>query len=551
MKRYLLPILLLAQIVHAANPSFGDLTNVSTVMGGTLINYDSKGQTNLAASSIGTWGLWNLQRARGQFSKIAAGYTNSALHFNVCIIGDSYSQNVLRWAGDFRHVLKYFLGDGGAGWCSWSAYDPANVATTMNTTAEMWDITSFARTGSWYDNTAAISTNVTASSPDLHSVIATNFQDRLSLKVLRNYDACWLYLRQQANGTAFQVIYENPGVGTNTASGTTSGTEGLLIFKTLNIVSNSSYVVQVNSGSSKPLEVYGVSFENNAAGVRVHKIAASGSCVTNWLSMPTLTEWQSGISNLAPDMTIIMFGANDQRLYSPTLYGSYLSQLVTNVQFSGTNSSVLLVAPPENGQANQLFPMAQYAQAMLAVAKSNNCAFLDLQPSFGLGPYSSYGFGSTLGLFDSDNLHPTVTVGSGEILDAIMRFAFPLSGWFGLSYGTFPLVYSQIYPFTNNFPAAPGPIVVDFRFEDQFISTNADFTIAGFINASNSYVNRTWVSVSNSGASTITVTMPAGLRNFGTNTATTVPIASTKVGKLPFSRDAHGTNVWQPLMQNN
>ena len=86
------------------------------------------------------------------------------------------------------------------------------------------------------------------------------------------------------------------------------------MYKTINVPSNATYVVQVNSGSLKPLEVYGVEFNNNAAGCRVDKIASSGSCASNWVSMPTLTEWQSGISNMNPDLTIVMLGANDQRL---------------------------------------------------------------------------------------------------------------------------------------------------------------------------------------------------------------------------------------------
>ena len=229
MKRLLFALItLLALTVQGANPSFRDLTNVSTVMGGSLVNFDTHGQTNLSANAIGSWGIWNLQRARGQFIKIAAGYTNSALHYNISLIGDSYTQNRLRWSGDFRHLLKYLLGDGGSGWCSWSAVRPANVAATMNQSAEMWDLSAWTRTGSWYDNTAAISTNTTASSPDLHSVIATNFQDRVSVVVGRAYDEAWLYLRQQPNGTAFQVIYENPGVATNTFSSTTSGSRGSL-----------------------------------------------------------------------------------------------------------------------------------------------------------------------------------------------------------------------------------------------------------------------------------------------------------------------------------
>ena len=220
----------------------------------------------------------------------------------------------------------------------------------------------------------------------------------------------------------------------------------------------------------------------------------------------------------------------------PSNFATFLSQIVTNVQFSGTNSAVLLVAPPENGQAGQLAPMAQYAQAMLSVAMSNKCAFLDLQPYFGLGPYSTYGYGSTLGLFDSDNLHPTVTVGSGIILDAIMRFIMPLSGWQGLTQPAFsPLVYRQNYALTNNFPTTIGATLnVDFRSEDQFITTNANFTINGFVNASNSFVNRVWVSVSNSSASTITVTLPNGLRIFGTNITTSVPIDRPRWRKFLF-----------------
>lgn len=110
---------------------------------------------------------------------------------------------------------------------------------------------------------------------------------------------------------------------------------------------------------------------------------------------------------------------------------------------------------------------------------------------------------------------------------------------------------TQFYFTTNNFPAAPGAIAVDFRFARQYIITNASFTIAGFINASNGVENAVLVSVSNSANAGITVTLPAGIRNFGTNTQTTIPIPAGKVSKLPFSRDNFGTNLYPMFTQNN
>jgi hypothetical protein len=103
---------------------------------------------------------------------------------------------------------------------------------------------------------------------------------------------------------------------------------------------------------------------------------------------------------------------------------------------------------------------------------------------------------------------------------------------------------------TNNFPLTPGAINVDWSKDWQFITTNASFNINGFVNPG-LFVREVWVAVSNSGASSITVGWPAGVRNFGTNTATSMPIPSTKVGYLPWILNPMGTNLFTPYMQNN
>lgn len=105
---------------------------------------------------------------------------------------------------------------------------------------------------------------------------------------------------------------------------------------------------------------------------------------------------------------------------------------------------------------------------------------------------------------------------------------------------------------TNNFPLNPGAINLDWRAGYQFITTNANFTLNGFINASNTPVNQVWVSVSNSSASGITFTWGgAPIRMYGTNTATSGPIPAGKVWKGLFQLDPHGTNLISPLMQSN
>lgn len=130
-------------------------------------------------------------------------------------------------------------------------------------------------------------------------------------------------------------------------------------------------------------------------------------------------------------------------------------------------------------------------------------------------------------------------------------------GWFShdLSDGGFfrgDEYVNREYFQTNGFPLAPGAINLDWRAGWQFISTNASFTLNGFINASNNIVNQVNVSVSNSSASSITFTWGgAPIRMYGTNTASSGPIPAGKVWMATFLLTPHGTNLLSPLMQNN
>jgi lysophospholipase L1-like esterase len=165
-----------------------------------------------------------------------------------------------------------------------------------------------------------------------------------------------------------------------------------------------------------------VDIQSAVNGVRVHKLGSSGSKATDWLNA-NATQWQAGISSLAPNLVILCLGTNDQASYTAKVFQGHIENMVARIRAAAPTADILLMCPCENqgGRAN---PMATYAGAMRYNASVYGTAFLDLQPAFGLLP-ADYAFGSARPWFQADGFHPEPTTGGYAIAAALLRLLRP------------------------------------------------------------------------------------------------------------------------------
>lgn len=92
---------------------------------------------------------------------------------------------------------------------------------------------------------------------------------------------------------------------------------------------------------------------------------------------------------------------------------------------------------------------------------------------------------------------------------------------------------------------------IDFSIGNYvYLTTNNNFSVSGFKNYTNGWVNWQTVSYSNSDSSAHTFGWTAGLVQFGTNTGTSVSVPAGKVWKGTFSVDPHGTNLYGATQSN-
>lgn len=313
----------------------------------------------------------------------------NAAPFVISTITDSWGDNRNYWLQAFSVQLKARFGNAGVGFMPVDRGGPDTLSGTLTRSGD-WTIAN--RTGpgpgliSATSNTTGSSFTVSGATGGTASICFAG-----GTGVVRyRYDAgAWTTVNLDGSGVRYAALGTPP-----------SGTWTL--------------VVEVVSGECT---VYGFDVRASARGVRINKLGAGGSRLSEWTSQD-LAQWRAGFEPLGSNLVLILFGTNDAYYYSAEAYGDYARQLVTRVRTANPFSDILLVSPPQNlGTA----VVTQFAQAYVLrkVAADMRCAHLDLQQYFG-NTISEYDGSARDYMNSSDPSHPTPK-GGAVITEVIGR----------------------------------------------------------------------------------------------------------------------------------
>lgn len=359
---------------------------------------------------------YQLRVTRMKLGQLEAGV--SAI-LNVGIFGDSWGTLTERLAKPLAKAIRAKYGSGpGVGWVSFGRHSTSASIINGNIFSVSRDLpTQFTWTGSWLFSYSGTK-NPTNSSPDTAVVTSSTPGDALKATVPGTSDGGWSTCRLGFVGTSDGVIRYNWDGG----AWTTLNVQGSgLLFVDINppATVNASNVLNIENVSGT-VSLCGLKPIGTGAGVRVHKLGASGSSLASWLSMDA-TDFGKALTELALDTVIIITGTNDQRITGgATAFEANLRAFIARIRATLPGADILFVMPCENQRTDNPVSMASMAARARTVASDLNCAFINLQYIFGENP-ADYAYGSIHPWFASDGIHPAPETGGYLIKDAIYR----------------------------------------------------------------------------------------------------------------------------------
>lgn len=363
---------------------------------------------------------FNANRMRRYHYKARKRLLGEAVRLPIGLWGDSFTFNTSRWSGDFAATIIAAYGDGGGGWAGFGfnaasgtwvhgGTQPANLNGNVRATYGV------SLAGTWDQSYAIVPSPDTccAISSTAFAEIRATFP---ASPILSGADLFWI-------GTADGVMRYS----WDNASWTTlnvQGSVGDCSFASLANVPTSgpgTLYLQVVSGTCKPA---GINWKSAASGVVVHKLAATGSKLSQLATQAAIASWKSAVAALGLDCGFVMHGTNDQGSSNPpSQFAADATTVLGALQTAIAGIDRLFLMPPENQRTGMAYPMTAYKAAVAPVAANLGISFVDLQRNFGdpANP-TEYGSAGATPLFNADNIHPEPTTGGRAIVDAVLRF---------------------------------------------------------------------------------------------------------------------------------
>lgn len=379
---------------------------VSSLPDGTPIS----GLSNEVSEIPDMFGIERLRETHMRLTKLSYGQN---VRLSAALMGDSYTRFSPRYALKVAQKL-------------WATFSNSPINTLVPPIGYGWRSFGFDPNG---DNTDIINTNVnqsgftcaynTGNGPDISSVTAASAGATISY----NHDF-GLGFEQYLffEGGSGTIQYQTSGMASPEILDLTQYPAGMNIVKLSNLPSSGSSLLTFTVNVA-PVTLYGVNILNETLpGIIVNKLGGSGSRTTHWVNAMN-AKWSAAFTNLAPDLTTIMLGTNDQgsNLTASTFRANLLTMIDT-IRAARPTTDILLIIPAENNRpGGNTTAMETYAKVMYDIAKNDrDVAFLNLQKSFGEKP-SDYAYGSARPWMIADGLHPDPKTGGYAISSAIIR----------------------------------------------------------------------------------------------------------------------------------
>jgi len=178
---------------------------------------------------------------------------------------------------------------------------------------------------------------------------------------------------------------------------------------------------------SGTVKLCGVNLKSASPGVRVNKLAATGSSISSWANAPA-AQFEAAFAALSAHLFIYMDGTNSQNgAMSAATWGGHLQTIFNRVKSASPSIDILFTTPPENQRTTNAVAMSAYATEARKRALSLRFAFNDTQDAFGdASNPTEYGSSGAVPLFASDLIHPEPTTGGRALMAEILKCVLPL-----------------------------------------------------------------------------------------------------------------------------
>lgn len=371
---------------------------------GTLDDRLSQSITDYGMPKVHRWGEQYLRETKQRLRKRMLG---ESVQLVVASIGDSWTHNTSRWSGPTSDTLKTAYGNAGPGWTgfAWGFGGASNVWSGGNGCADSGVAVSLS--SNWLVHYS------TSASPDLCDIYSSTAASKVTVTYSGAGDTSSVWLHYIAGAGSIRYRW-NAGSWTTLDTSVGSGrTDTALVG-----MPTGTWTLEIENVSGTTT-LCGVDIQKTGDGVRWHKLGATGSRSSQWVSV-NASQWQAGITSLAPNLVIILHGTNDQSTYDAAAYSTYMQTLISRIRTATPLADILLVAPCENGRGLPDL-MSGYAESLYQLAAANKCGFIDLQSLFGES-FADYASTSPRAWFNVDGVHPEPLTGGRVIVDAVVKF---------------------------------------------------------------------------------------------------------------------------------
>lgn len=359
----------------------------------------------------------------------------------ICAGGDSYTHNVNRWIGPFTAKLAAKYGDAGGGWCGFGFLPSGNVAPwTLGNQPSYMQGNARPNTYPTRHIGSAVGTYYSTASPDLaRATLGVGDAVYQAIPALPVHNGCDLFFEGSADGVVDFAwgTYNGSGSVADPASYTFGAATSLNVQGTVNALQIADIKAGIPAGAGMLRitctagvpKLYGVNLKSAASGVRVNKLAATGSNISQWANAPA-THFETGIAALAPDLFVYMDGTNSQAAgISRSSWGAQLASLMGRIRAARPSIDILSATPAENQRTTNPIAMAEYALENLYRASVGKWCAVDMQPLFGdAANPGEYGSTGSMPLYASDLIHPDPATGGRLLLVGMLDPIVPYRG---------------------------------------------------------------------------------------------------------------------------
>lgn len=370
---------------------------------------------NIVNARPAYYGLENLRETRWRLRSLREAVAGVNASLTIAMIGDSYTHNNGRYAFKVAKALwrKYqsdITTPNGYGFISFGG-----VGGSLPNGSIQWNAYAKAVAGS---GTIDVSSYGTGGGPDTcQAVLSSGAIIYLDGGITTNRGISYTLMFEGGTGSV-QWSFDDGATWSNVLDLSTypSGLQTYEIdVSAFASVANKPFRIKAVTQST----IYGINAVlKNTAGIVVHKLGATGTRAQQWATVDA-TRWKAGLSVLAPNLVMIMHGTNDQTSSrTKAQFKADIKTIMDRAIEVNPVADILLMAPPEN-QRGLATKISTYADAMYELAQEYKCAYLDMQPHFGVNP-SDYAFGSLRPLFASDGIHPEPNTGGYAMKDAVL-----------------------------------------------------------------------------------------------------------------------------------